>query len=493
QPALAQAFEAGSERKSAVRAKPAEERQASLPDLVRECVRGYTLQTVFARDLVAAHNDGLLTLTGLDAPLELAGCATGKPPAGGWTEALIDARAIVGGVAAVEGLEFGLEAEREPSATRMARNLILGLRATRLGLVVNLNIAKPPSWADDLAAGPLFRDQRRPPDPQRFVAHSDALMQIFLGEEVGSGEANPGSIEEGGECEIGEHCREVRPFLFPSISFPPVRIDWHLSERDFLPEAGERLLRAARHALTGAALAFVFDRPRRSIALAEGMDRKNPAVLLVVGLHLPRLLDQPGVRRDPELFLKKLGSLARLALSAGMQKREFLRRHAAGRPTLTREFLLDRARLVAAPVGLETVVRALSGAGLCEPGGLDLGRRIVERLRQVLHEDGLASRLFVQLDLPLSSLGASIDAEGLTSWDATATVKNQIKTAGALHAVAGSGTTTLFSPDDEAPSADQIADWLRWAWVQSDVVRLRCATAAPAARQLTLRMDQRAT
>jgi hypothetical protein len=360
--------------------------------------------------------------------------------------------------------------------------------------VVNLNIATPPSWADDLAAGPLFVEHRQPPDPERIVAHSDALMQIFLAEEVGSGEAKPGSIEEGGESEIGEHCREVRPFLFPSILFPPARIDWHLSERDFLPEAAERLLRVAKHALAGAALAFVFDRPRRPIVLAEGMDRKHPAVLLVVGLHLPRLLNQSGVRRDPEMFLKKLGSLARLALSAGVQKRDFLRRHAAGRPALTRGFLLDRARLVAAPVGLETTVRTLSGAGLCEPDGLALGKRIVERLSQVLHKDGLASRLLVQIDAPpLNGLETSTGAVGLTSWDATATAKNQIKAAGVLHSVAGSGTATLIAPGDEAPSADQIVDWLRWTWAQSDVVRLCCTTAAPMVRQLTLKMDHGAT
>src|SRR5229473_109128 len=53
QPALAQSFEARAERKCAVRAMPAAERLSALPDLVRECVRGYTLQNVFARDLVA--------------------------------------------------------------------------------------------------------------------------------------------------------------------------------------------------------------------------------------------------------------------------------------------------------------------------------------------------------------------------------------------------------------------------------------------------------
>jgi hypothetical protein len=124
---------------------------------------------------------------------------------------------------------------------------------------------------------------------------------------------------------------------------------------------------------------------------------------------------------------------------------------------------------------------------------LELGKRIVERLRQVLHQDGLASRLHVQIDSPLEKLEASTDAVGLTSWDATATAKNQIKAAGALHAVAGSGTATVFPPEGEAASADQILDWLRCAWEQTEVVRLRCAPSALAGRQLMLRMDQGVT
>src|SRR5581483_9370173 len=131
-------------------------------------------------------------------------------------------------------------------------------------------------------------------------------------------------------------------------------------------------LQLARRALDGNAWAFVFDRPRRPISLAEGIDRAHPAVLLTVGLHLPRLLDQPGVRSDASRFLQKLGSLARLALSAAAQKRDFLRRHGRQWPG----FLLGRARLLAVPVGLELTVRQLTGQGLCGAGpGLELARQ----------------------------------------------------------------------------------------------------------------------
>src|SRR5262249_49478921 len=90
QPALAQAFARENQR----RAQEPPARTASLPvgktsapvalsvpfaatdspqAVVRRCLREYSLQAVFSRDLVAAHQEGWLTLTGLEAPLSLAG------------------------------------------------------------------------------------------------------------------------------------------------------------------------------------------------------------------------------------------------------------------------------------------------------------------------------------------------------------------------------------------------------------------------------------
>jgi hypothetical protein len=270
-----------------------------------------------------------------------------------------------------------------------------------------------------------------------------------------------------------------------------IRVDWHLCERDFEPEWRERLVRAARWATHGA-MAFVFDRPRRPIALAEGMDRKHPAVLLGVGLRLARLLDQPGVRNDPVLFLQKIASLARMALSAGVQKRDFLRRVAAGRPALTRGFLLDRARLVVVPVGLEEVVYAFTGASVSDAGGLDLARGIVERLHQVLYADGQARRLHVKLDSSLGGWGPSAGSVGLSAWNPAATVKNQLKAAGTLHSVAESGTASVCLPSETPPTAEEIADWLQWAWEQTDVVRLRWEFVSPAGRQMTLQLGDSA-
>jgi ATP cone domain len=426
---------------------------APLEKVLAACVHSYTLQTVFARDLAAAQGDGLLTLTGLESPYELLGCVLGPPIASvtedGVLAAVEKARGFAGGLLALDGpehlLAHSVKAAKD-EAREFAQELALGLRLTGMRAVVNLNCAAPPSWAGDLAEGPLFAGQIISPAPEQLASLADGL---------------------------------AREFLSPPAFGGRVRIDWHLCERDFTPETALRLTTMAEFALNGAALRFVFDCARRPVSLAEGVDRQHPAVLLTVGVHLPRLAEQPGVDGDATRFLKKLGSLARLALSAAVQKREFLRRQEGGRPPVTSGFLLDRARLVVAPVGLDAVVTAFTGGGLCSgKESLDFGKQIVQALRDVLRQDGGACRLGTCLDGPddfrLGDGKPTIgQAAGLTAWDATAPPKHQLRAAGALHALAEGGTAALILPEDPRPTAETVADTLRSAWKQTDVNRIR--------------------
>jgi hypothetical protein len=271
-----------------------------------------------------------------------------------------------------------------------------------------------------------------------------------------------------------------------------VRIDWHLSERDLAPEAAGRLLRLARWALASPCLAFTFDRPRQAVGLAEGLDRRHGAVLLTVGLHLLRLAKLPGLGSDPELFLQKLGSLTRLALSAAAQKRNFLRRQDRGRGALTRGFLLDRARLVVTPVGLEETVRTLTGSGLCtHRGALDLARKIIQRLRDVLRQEGPVYQLDACVDggagffLDQDSDGSPSGVAGLTPWDMTAPLRQQVRAASSLHGAADMGTAAILVPEDRPLAAEEVADLLRFAGRQTDVVRLRFVRVSTPGRQLT--------
>jgi hypothetical protein len=446
------------------------------------CTRDYTLRVVYTRDLASAHHDGLVTLGGLEAPGELASCLLGPPGSAGGTRDSEAWPGLLEGVAdspgrcvVLEGPEYallrlsgqrprrGAHAWAERVADGFLRELSLGLRLAGRRAVLNVNSAAPPPWADEAAAGPLFASEIKPADPGWVTELTDALLEAGLE---------------------------------PESAHPHVRLDWHLSERDFLEPARERLTRIARAALVGAPLRFVFDRSRRPLFLAEGVQRRHPAVLLSVGVHLPRLAalvseesHGDGPSRLAERLLERLKSLARLALSAGLQKREFLRRHAP-----TRGFLPERARLLVSPVGLDAAVQTLLGRGLCsDEEALELGRAILRRLREVLREEGRASALETCVDAPADDpathphapaplSGAS--AAGPTGWDAAAPVTTQLRATGELHAATEGGTAVVFLPA-ELPTPEEVADWLHGAWKETDVVRVRLAQAISPAHQLT--------
>jgi hypothetical protein len=433
-----------------------------LAEVLADCARTYTLQTVFTRDLVAVREAGLLALDGLETPGEMTACVLGPPvPAGAdLVASLAEARRFAARLVALDGPEHAPGPASGPG--ELADRLSVGLRLTGLSAVVNLNCATPPSWADDLAEGPLFPGRRRAPDAGQLARLADAFLDELL---------------------------------LPERASLPLRVDWHLAERDFLPEARARLLGVVRRALAGAAVGFVFDRPRRPVALGEGLDRRHPAVLLAAGLNLPALARQPTVAGDPGRFLHRLGSLARLALSAAVQKRDFLRNQEkarppapGGAPAVTSGFLLDRARLMATPLGLDHVVRTFGERGLCAGGqSLDLGRQVALRLRDVLRQDGRSAQMDTCLDGPFSFRLADAPADGaesvagLTPWGPDASPKAQLRAGGALHAVAEHGTLALFLPPDEVADPEPVADWLRGAWQQTDLVRLRLLR--PAATQ----------
>src|SRR5439155_14648804 len=283
------------------------------------CLRDYSLHEVYTRDLLAAQSDGLLALFGLEHPLELAGYVATTVPAGGMdvVAAVEQLRGVAGAFVVLDGPEYALPGQDTgPPADAFADSLRLALRVAHLQAVVNLNCARPPAHVEELAVGPLFEEHR--------------------------------AAVAGPQHEL----REALCAQLVTAPASPVRVDWHLGKQDFESGGDGTLQRLARSALEGAALTFVFDRPRRTPALAEGLDRQHPAALLAVGLNLPQLLEQAGPEMDPPTFLRKLGSLARLALSAAKQKRDFLRRYCQERLARASGFLLDRARLVVVPMGL---------------------------------------------------------------------------------------------------------------------------------------------
>lgn len=429
------------------------------------CLREYSLREIFTRDLAAAHEEGLLTITGLEAPGELYGYQLEVQPPGAQRLARLveEARAIAGRVLALDGLDYALRPdphEREAIVDGALADLVRSLEQTGLQAMVNLNSASP-RWANDLAEGPLFG----PALPGRPPSVLDAVRDSCLGQWT----ALPAGV--------------------------PIRVDWHLSDQDTEDGARVRLTGLVRRALGGLPLTFVFDRPRRPISLAEGLDRQHPGILLVVGLHLPALRERQGPSADTAGYLQKLGSLARLALSAAVQKRDFLRRHSESRPGLRRGFLLERARLVVVPVGLDAVVHALAGRGMGAGTGLELARQILSRLREVLEQDGRASHLETCLDsaAALSLEGDAVlsadQVAGLTLWDATLPPRKQAKAAGHLHGVAEGGTAAILVPEGQPPAVDEAVEVVRYAQRHTEAHRLCFLRASPPQHQLTASWD----
>ncbi len=241
------------------------------------------MQAVFARDLAAAHEEGLVALAGLDRPEELARLVV-EPTAGadGWLTLLDSpARTLV-----FDGPEHALTDE---NVVPWLQGLEQFCAATKRNAILNLHVVQPPAWAAGNPEGPLF-------------------------------EYAPASADDS--------TRRAWLLLNASVAMPLVSVNWHLSDADFAPDQLAGLGELARLAWEGRGLTLTLDRAKGRTVLAPGVDRRHAAALMDVYLDLPHFLRLAAVDNDARLFLDKLPSLARMAVRAGVQKRNFLA-HAA--------------------------------------------------------------------------------------------------------------------------------------------------------------------
>jgi hypothetical protein len=171
-----------------------------------------------------------------------------------------------------------------------------------------------------------------------------------------------------------------------------------------------------------------------------------------------------------DLFLKKLGSLARLARAAGHAKFDFLRKHS--RPEVRRGFLLERARMLVVPIGLEAAVRLLTDHPVSDDSlGVETAKAIVQGLRHALDQDPPRN-----LEACIDSfpwLGGEDRIAGVTPWDAESMPRLQIKASGQLHSLAGAGGAHIRLGPQTAFSPEELANLLRIAWHQTELHRLQ--------------------
>jgi hypothetical protein len=374
---------------------------------------------VYPADLVSAHREQLLTLGGLETPLELTSKVL-APIRGHVLSALQSARETAGEFVAVDGPEYDLAGEQGPAdqlAAEYLDELRLAADVTGLQVILNLNIANPPPRIGH-ASGPLFQNTTSAPHDRR---------------------------------------REIADELADRACESCFTIWWHVAADSARPD---QLSRPTQLAKDGRDIEFVFDQPNGSTSLGPGLDRQTPVTLLFVGVNLARLVEMVGGPPiEAATFLTKVASLARFAKTAGHVKQDFLRRH--GRPRLREGFLLDRARLVIVPIGLAHAARA------SDRTPSEFAAQIVKTLRSAAENDR-PRQLPICIDAPLDETGwEAVGEPGLS-------FRHQIRSATMSHSAAGAGRLVL-QPEPGEFDFQAFIDAVRQA-AQSGIRRLRIAS-----------------
>ena len=389
------------------------------PDAMRTARAAYTLGAVFGPDLRSACDDELIALGGLQAPDRLAAQAVSEIR---WNDTSLwetgwrtvrDAAIGIGGRLILEGTESSLGSLTEHDLTCFLQGFREGLKSTGAACIVNLHQASP----SPPSAGSLFAPASEP------AFDAIAFYRRFF------------------EC--------WRRASFAALG----SLHWHLQEANLAetPSSFDKRDDADD-------LAFVFDRPRRGVSLAEGLTRASPAILLEAGLRLDRFAAMAGIDRDPTLLLDKLGSLVRMAVSAAVRKRAYLRKACE---SLQRGFMLDRATLHLTPLGLDAAVRSVLGESLVRSAlSLDLACRMADRLREIAAAESRKANLEIVLDSPH-------ELQEPTCAPVETPLRMRIESWGQVHRRLGHGTAIVaWSPDIP------IGDLIVWAWRKSDVGRL---------------------
>ena len=401
------------------RLRPDRDPAAVVRSALAEILTDFSLTRLFPRELVSAHEEGLIRLTGLATPLELAGSRT-PLPATRVAEAMSRAREASGEFVAVDGPEYDLAdraGEQDLLAAAYAREIASAAQVHGLTVILNLHIASPPPRLSG-GSGPLF---------------------------------------ESGTHRDGDRRKKIATALADRADQSAFTVWWHLTATE-ARGADPDLQSVVRAALAGKPVEFVFDRPRTSVHLGPGVDRQTPATLIQVGVNLAHLVQlMGGYPVDPIVFLRKVGSLTRFAKTAAHVKLDFLRRH--GRPAIREAFLLDRARLVLVPAGLSEAARASDGTAA------EFARMIVKTMRYAAETDR-PRVLPVRVDCSLS------DSEPLAVAERGLPLHQQVKLASSLHAAVGAGRLDLNIAAGHAIGVPEAIETIQLA-AESSVSRLR--------------------
>lgn len=329
--------------------------------IAARCVEQFALRSGFAPDIAAAHEQKLIHLGGLQTPHLLDTVVLDPIPANdgdAWTW-VRDGAARASNMLVFEGPEWMIAKATPDEIGTFIDQLFHARELYGRRMVLHVGGGDAPAWARPLAAGPLFQEnQTQPPCSSEWW------------------------------LKLADHGRDS------------LRAIWHwrdaaASNRHLLDSIQQKLELPSCGLIHEWSVAF--DRPGHPVALSNGLDRRRPAILLDVCLDLPRLLNRPDVACQAAAFLDKLPSLSRLAVSAGVQKRAYLRRLANDK---NREVLLERAAVRIVPLGFSQAIEQLLGVPTtATKPARTLAREILRRLESPLD----AERRRTSLDLVLAA------------------------------------------------------------------------------------------
>lgn len=433
--------------------------------VARKVWQSFMLSEVFSSEIAEAHARGLLRLQHLGAPAQLAATAIDTGSHARRSEGPIDAvcrisRQLAGHVASTVGL-VALDAPdatlacldpggetAENIAAELWQEVVSRVRNTDCRCVLNLYGRVPQQVSAGLGAGPLFPSGPKP-EQMRFAAQiADHLLGL-----------------------VRRDAQDVRQ----------VRVDWHWRAASGSPLTEDQIdaptRRALRMAVDGHAVSLVCD--RGIPPLGDGLSGTRPtAALQFISLSLPACWRGRGTPASTDAVLDAITSAAPILVRAGLQKREFVRRHLAGVDAA----LVDRAALVVGPAGLDWIVRHILGRGMAEnESATSFAGQLVRQLRSALEREARAFSLPIRIDCWSSdTLVDSLESGhgdeylvGLSPWAPAAGMRQQIAAAGRVHAAAGGGTLLCPLSESSSPTTEKLANLMQWAAEHSDLTRVR--------------------
>ncbi|MBY0586018.1 hypothetical protein K2X85_02515 [bacterium] len=419
-----------------------------------QVLREYSLRDVFSRDVAALVDEQMLLLLGQPSPVHWSAISLPVVPLAvgrrsidvildRWEESVDLAAEQASSAIAIDGLDAVLARlasagdQPERVATRVARHLESFARRYPVHWIVNLFGSVPADFSHRWLKESLFDD--RPP------AEQDQWARTF------------------GEALLTQMHR------IPSGA-GSIRIDMHLDAMMPTEHTDQLVRQMLRGAIDGLAVGFAFDRPTWSTG--EGLfaapdhgfstepgsgGNATPSVIEYVGIDLSRLLDRLGGEDDGHLFLRRLDLLCDSAVRLALQKREHLRTRLKPREVPDKPWGMANSHegsLVLCPVGLESVVRRMTGAdGLWDEAGSAMAERIVRRMLHRSNREAKPYRLSCHIDsVPGEHPVADLPSRLLARRSGGSAILGSM---GRLHAAMSGGTALLRLP--ASPSMDDLA------------------------------------